>query len=169
MSAARGGVITTYLEMSSPAELQPKRSSDPRFAIREVQPRQWQLNRWLYLNVGEPWSWTDKRVWSDERWQRYVNSDSLRTFVGEYDGHIAGYFELHRVKADVEIAYFGLLPEFIGRGLGGPLLTSAIEHAWRRDATRVWVHTCSLDHPRALANYRARGFRVFRTSRSPSA
>lgn len=157
-------VITTYLEMTSAAELRPKGSDNPRFKIRELAERDWQLNRWLYLTVGEPWEWTDKRVWSDERWHLYVNTDALRTFVAEHDSEIAGYFELHRVNHDIEIAYFGLLPEFIGRGLGGALLTSAIEQAWQWDATRVWVHTCSLDHPSALANYQARGFRIYMTT-----
>ncbi len=159
-------VVTTYLEMTSPGELRPKHSADAGFTVREVLERDWQLNRWFYLTVGEPWGWTGKRTWSDKRWQRYVNSDALRTFVGEHNGVIAGYFELYRAKSEVEIEYFGLLSEFIGRGLGGPLLTSAIEHAWAWNAERVWVHTCSLDHPSALANYQARGFRIYRTSTS---
>jgi GNAT superfamily N-acetyltransferase len=62
---------------------------------------------------------------------------------------------------NVEIAYFGLLPGFIGKGLGAYLLTAATRRAWDMGATRVWVHTCDLDHPRALANYQARGFRIF--------
>ena len=62
----------------------------------------------------------------------------------------------------VEIAYFGLLPEFIGRGYGKHLLTEAVERAWSAGARRVWLHTCSLDDPAALPNYRARGFRPFR-------
>ena len=155
-------VTTTYLEMNSRAEFKPKRSADPQFRTREVLERDWQLNRWLYLTVGEPWGWTDKRVWSDERWQAYVNSDALRTFLGEANEKIAGYYELRRQQSAVEIAYFGLLPHFIGHGFGGALLTSAIEEAWQWQAKRVWVHTCSLDHPSALANYQARGFRVYR-------
>ena len=76
-------------------------------------------------------------------------------------GTPAGYFELDGPPGgDVEIAYFGLLPSFVGRGLGGWLLTAAVERAWRRNPRRVWLHTCSLDHPAALANYRARGFRL---------
>jgi GNAT superfamily N-acetyltransferase len=80
---------------------------------------------------------------------------------------LAGYYELRRDKhGGVEIAYFGLLPEFIGRGLGGALLTSAIEEAWSPCSgiitTRVWVHTCNRDHPQALANYQARGMIVYK-------
>lgn len=153
-------VTTTYLEMTSPAKLQPRHSHDPRFTIREVNHREWQLNRSLYLSVGEPWGWTDKRAWSDDQWQAYVATDALKTFLGHYDDSVAGYYELRREKSEVEIAYFGLAPHFVGRGLGGALLTSAIEEAWRWDASRVWVHTCSLDHPSALRNYEARGMRI---------
>ena len=64
----------------------------------------------------------------------------------------------------MEITSFGLLPSLLGQGLGGPVLTVAVEKVWLMGAARVWPHTCSLDHPRALANYRARGFKVFRES-----
>lgn len=165
MTATSGEVVTTYLEMHSRAELRPKHSRDPRFLVREVAERDWRLNRQLYLTVGEPWAWNDKRRWSDARWQAYVDTDALRTFLGEYDNETAGYFELRREHDEVEIAYFGLLPDFIGRGLGGALLTSAIEEAWRWNASRVWVHTCTHDHPSALQNYEARGMRVYKTSR----
>ncbi|MDQ6861676.1 MAG: GNAT family N-acetyltransferase [Verrucomicrobiota bacterium] len=161
-------VVTTYLEMTSSAELRPKRSEDPLFRVREVTERDWRLNRAMYLSVGQPWAWNDKRRWSDERWQAYIGTDALRTVLGEYDGDIAGYFELHRERDEVEIAYFGLLPQFIGRGLGGALLTSALETAWESNAARVWVHTCSHDHPAALQNYGARGLRIYKTSRRPA-
>jgi GNAT superfamily N-acetyltransferase len=59
------------------------------------------------------------------------------------------------------LSYFGLLPPFLGQGIGGALLTAAIERAWAMDARRVWVHTCTLDHPAALRNYQARGFRLY--------
>ncbi len=63
----------------------------------------------------------------------------------------------------MEIVYFGLLPQFVGQGLGGHLLTEAVERAWQMDARRVWVHTCNLDHPAALKNYQARGFKLYQT------
>ena len=124
-------VTTTYLEMMVPAELKPRASPDPRLAIREAVVRQWQLNRFLYSLVGGHWRWTDKQSWTDAQWQKYVHDDALRTFVGCVEGSIAGYYELHRDERQaVEIAYFGLAADFIGRGFGGALLTDALQRAW---------------------------------------
>jgi GNAT superfamily N-acetyltransferase len=93
----------------------------------------------------------------------------LHLFVAYKDGAPAGYFELQQQgDATVEIMYFGLSERFIGKGFGGYLLTQAIEQAWSLPNTRrVWVHTCSLDHPSALQNYQARGFSLFRTDTEP--
>ena len=157
-------VTTTYLEICALDELRRKPAADARFEVREAGVRQWQVNRFLYCYVGETWGWNDKRTWPDERWQAYVDSAGLRTFIGLIEGSIAGYYELQKKSRHVEIAYFGLTQAFIGRGLGGALLTSAIEQAFAWDATRVWVHTCTLDHEAALANYVARGMRVYKTS-----
>ena len=156
-------VITTYLEMRSADDLRAKRS-DTRFQVREKRNRDWRFNRDLYFRVGEQWDWVDKRPWTDDQWKEYATAD-LFTFAGYYDDVLAGYYELRRDReGGVEIAYFGLLPEFIGRGLGGALLTSAIEEAWRTSSSvsRVWVHTCTLDHPGALGNYQARGMVIYK-------
>jgi GNAT superfamily N-acetyltransferase len=155
-------VITTYLELRDPAEVRAKPLTDPRVRILEATTRQWKLNRFLYDLVGSAWSWTDKAAWSDAQWQAYAEAGSLQTFVCYVEGSPAGYFELHRADGDIEIAYFGLAPAFIGSGLGGPLLTVALETALAQRPGRVWVHTCSRDHPAALANYQARGMRVYR-------
>jgi GNAT superfamily N-acetyltransferase len=160
--ATMSRLITTYLEMRSPEQLQPKQNADPRFQIREQRDRDWRFNRDLYFRVGDQWEWIDKRPWSDEQWKNYATAPALRTFAAYYDDTLAGYYELRRdTEGGVEIAYFGLLPEFIGRGLGGVLLTSAIEEAWRMSPKRVWVHTCNRDHPQALANYQGRGMVVY--------
>jgi GNAT superfamily N-acetyltransferase len=158
-------IVTTYLEMHSPDQFRPKRCADGRLQIREKKERDWRFNRDLYLAVGEMWSWNDKRVWTDEQWKGYGLAPELRTFAAYYDNSLAGYYELRRDgEGGVEIAYFGLLPEFIGRGLGGALLTNAIEEAWRTSSSvsRVWVHTCTLDHPGALGNYQARGMVIYK-------
>src|SRR5262249_4115650 len=96
----------------------------------------------------------------------------LRTFAGYHDDVLVGYYELRRDRdGGVQIAYFGLLPEFIGRGLGGALLTSAIEEAWSRHRgtapTRVWVDTGNRDHPHALPDYKAGGMVVYKVEEAP--
>ncbi len=163
-SAGSPPTTITYLEMRSPTELRPRRTDNRQFWIHEATVPQWQFNRFLYLTVGTPWAWTDKRDWTDQQWRSYVESPRLKTFAAYYDGSPAGYYELRQDDAGgIEIAYFGLLPAFYGRGLGAALLTHALEEAWRRTNDRVWVHTCTQDHPAALANYLARGMKVYQT------
>jgi GNAT superfamily N-acetyltransferase len=162
-------LTTTYLEILSQDQLCPKRS-DARFQVREKTERDWRFNRDLYLRVGEQWDWVDKRSWTEHQWKEYATAPELRAFAGYYDDVLAGYYELRRDKeAGIEIAYFGLLREWIGRGLGSALLTSAIEEAWRMEPkpSRVWVHTCNHDHPQALANYQARGMAVYKVEQEP--
>src|SRR5262245_30914427 len=131
-------LITTYLQMQSHLEIR-KPKSEIRKAdleVRELTQPDWRFNREMYFKVGEQWKWIDKRPWTDEQWKEYASDPNLRTFGGYCGGEVAGYFELKRTVNKepttengeaIEIAYFGLLPEFIGRGLGSALLTSAIQ------------------------------------------
>ena len=156
-------VTTWYLRSSSPAELIPA-GCPVDVTIAEAQIKQYQFNRFLYQLVGEHWQWTDKLAWSDEAWQAWAEADELRTWVAWCEGSPAGYFELQwQDESAVEICFFGLARKFIGRGLGGYLLSECIRQAWDWGAQRVRVHLCSLDHPGALANYQARGLSVYRT------
>jgi GNAT superfamily N-acetyltransferase len=155
-------LTTYYLEMTSPSSLKESTAANG-LKIVECEIKQFQFNRFLYQLVGGAWQWTDKNAWTNAQWQAFAENENLRTWVGYVKGSPAGYFELQRQGGgDVEIAYFGLAPRFIGRGLGGCLLARAIKSAWVWQGTRrVWVHTCSLDHPRALPNYLARGLVVY--------
>ena len=173
LERSASAVVTTYLEMRSPQQLRPKRA-DSRFEVREQTTREWQFNREMYFRVGEQWRWIDKCPWTDEQWKDWAKE--VRTFAAYFENELAGYYELRRESepdgpSSVEIAYFGLLPEFVGRGLGGALLTSAIEQAWRFLPTpkRVWVHTCNRDHPQALANYQARGMVIYKVEETTTA
>ena len=153
-----------YLEFTSPKELRPSRINDPKFRINECTVKQYQYNRFLYEFIGSDWHWLDKSHDSSEKWQAYVNDANLRTFVAYYEGSIAGYYELRKYDdGNVEICYFGLAPDFIGKGFGGALLTHAINSAFEWGASRVWVHTCTLDHKNALNNYLARGMKIYKT------
>jgi GNAT superfamily N-acetyltransferase len=121
-----------------------------------------ELNRFFYTAVGGDWYWIDRLGWTYRDWLDYLGAPAVETWVLYVKGVPAGYFELDARSGDPEIAYFGLLPGFIGRGLGGHMLTAAVERAWEMGGRRVWVHTCTLDHPAALPGYQARGFRVYR-------
>ena len=156
-------VTTYYLEMTSPGDISHKCRPDE-FCICECEIKQFQFNRFLYQLIGGPWQWVDKLVWSDEEWISYAENVNLRTWVAYHKGSPAGYYDLQQQDdGDVEIAYFGLAPRFIGMGFGGYLLSHAIRSAWEWQGTkRVWVHTCTLDHPGALENYKARGMKVYR-------
>lgn len=151
-----------YLQMNNKAQINAKPAVEA-LTISETVIKEYRFNRFLYSLVGEQWQWFDKLNEPNEAWKAYAERDNLRTWVAYYQGAIAGYFELEiDDKNEVEIKYFGLSPAFIGKGLGGYLLSYAIQQAWDVcHATRVWVHTCSLDHPSALANYKARGFVLY--------
>jgi GNAT superfamily N-acetyltransferase len=155
-------VTTYYLQMLEPARLRVRRCSSGDWAMRRAEKRI-DINRDFYRAVGGQWHWVDRLSWTDEQWQRYVEQPGLSTWIARLDGQQVGYFELdHQPEIGVEIAYFGLMPEFIGRGLGGVLLSEAIGRAWQLGTKRVWVHTCTLDHPNALDNYLARGLEIYK-------
>lgn len=161
-------VTITYLEMKARSEFVPPRQTGPRFDLVRVEIPSPEFNRFFYVTVGAAYHWRDRLVWSDDDWWAHVNRAELETWVAYVSGAPAGYFELERQNGDIQLAYFGLLPAFVGQGLGGPLLAAAINRAWDAGASRVWVHTCTLDHPNALANYEARGFKVYRTEIAPA-
>jgi len=151
--------------MTGPDDLCPKLVDYPGLSIDRAQSPSPELNRFLYTAVGGDWHWVDRLTWTYQQWQEWVHRPELDTWVAFISGAPAGYFELEsQASSNVEIVSFGLLPPFIGQGLGGHLLTVAVGEAWRIAAKRVWLHTCTLDHPGALSNYQARGFRVFQKS-----
>lgn len=155
-------VTTWYLQMLHPQDLRPARAPEPEPLLMQACYPLPMLNRFLYTAVGGHWLWRDRLSWSYARWQQWLNRPELETWVLYVDGTPAGYVELERQDDDaVEIAYFGLMREFCGRGLGGHLLSRSIARAWAMGARRVWVHTCSWDGPAALANYEARGLQRY--------
>ncbi len=123
------------------------------------------VNARFYREVGGDWEWMDRLKWTDEEWASWVEREELETWVAYANGEEAGYVEFERQEGgNVEIVYFGLLPSMIGKSLGGPMLTMAVSRAWDIEGTqRVWLHTCTEDHPHAVSNYERRGFRLFRT------
>jgi GNAT superfamily N-acetyltransferase len=156
-------VTRTYLEITSPRDLRPSPVPQPEPRIERVEECSASFFRYLYAEVGRGFRWTDRLVWSDETIRGHLATAGVSIWLLSWKGGPAGYFELREHEdRSVEIAYFGLLPEFIGRGWGKYLLTRAVEAAWKTGTHRVWLHTCTLDHPSALPNYLKRGFRPVR-------
>jgi GNAT superfamily N-acetyltransferase len=156
-------VTRTYLEMLSPGDLQASPLPEPEPPVERLHHCSVPLFRFLYQEVGRAFRWTDRLAWSDEAVRRHLATPGVSIWLMSWNTDPAGYFELREHEdGSAEIAYFGLLPEFIGRGWGKYLLTRAVQAAWGTGARRVWLHTCTLDHPAALPNYLKRGFRPVR-------
>ena len=163
----------TYLELPERAALRVPADAPPAGArVERLDPCPVPVYRALYRAVGERWHWRDRTVWSDERLATHLADPRVRVVALRAPGVVpadpsldglAGYAELaQRGGGVVEIVYFGLVAEAIGRRLGGFLLARAVEEAWAMGAERVVLNTCTLDHPQALPNYLARGFRPVR-------
>lgn len=156
-------VTTWYLEMLDRNQLRPALPGSYNLKVEQVEIPSPEFSRFLYSSVGGDWYWLDRLTWTYAQWLDYLNRPEVRTWVAYISGTPAGYVELNaQPDGNVEIAYFGVLRQFIGQRLGGHLLTVGTEKAWTMHARRVWVHTCSLDGPYALANYKARGFQVYK-------
>lgn len=157
----RVSVRRTHLELRRPDELRPgRRPAEPiDLVLRSpITPADY---LGLYTMVGELWLWRDRLVWSEAELQRYLDSPDVYVWTAHLAGTTAGYFELRQhPDRSVEVMYFGLAPAFIGRGIGGWLLTRAAQEAFALGAPRVVLNTCTLDAPQALPNYLARGFRI---------
>ncbi len=155
--------VRTFLQMTDRAELDAAHapSSDARAErLDDCPPSLW---RRLYTDVGRDYHWIDRLGWTDEEITAYLADPALELWLLRVKHDPAGYFELRRHDdGAVEIAYFGLLPAFTGQGMGKFMLTEAVQRAWALGATRVWLHTSSLDHGSALPNYLARGFSVWK-------
>lgn len=155
-------VTTWYLEMRSPAAFRPSYIDNSSLQVIQAQIPSPEFSRFLYTSVGGDWYWLDRLSWTRDRWLTYLNRPEVETWIAYLSGTPAGYVELEmQSDRNVEIAYFGLLKDFIGKGIGKHLLSFAIQRAWDWGAERVWVHTCSLDGEHALANYQARGFVMY--------
>ena len=154
-------VTTWFLQMTDPAQLRRAPEPDPDLEVRQAELPSPELSRMLYTGVGSDWYWTDRLGWSWERWHAWLARPEVETWVGWVRGTPAGYAELERQGDAVELVSFGLLPAFIGRGLGTRLLDAALRRAWALGPRRVWVHTCSLDGPAALRTYQGRGLEIY--------
>lgn len=155
----------TSLEMTSPSHLRPGRT--PPAAVDVENTAALRLIRETHDRVAAPHHWSSLE-WTEDRWRELLSRPGVRTWIARVGIDVVGLVQLEaQPLGDVEITKFGLVPEFVGRGFGAHLLTTATRLAWDTEPidaspiARVWLHTSSLDHPHALHNYRRRGFREF--------
>jgi len=158
-------VKRSYLEINSLRDLNEVQKPSDDYSLSLLNPINFQLNKFFYKNIGKKYKWIDRLIWTEAQWIDYVSNKNVKTYVFKFKDDLAGFFELiyHGEKKEVEIAYFGLLEEFLNKKLGSYLLFRAIQKSFNEDIDRVWVHTCSLDHKNALNNYIARGMKIFKT------
>lgn len=118
--------------------------------------------RYLYHEVGKDYHWVDRKALDDGALARIINHKNVSLYVAYCAGNPAGFFELDESNREQTwLAYFGLLPEFHGMGIGKWLLSQAIKTAWATSPPALHVETCTLDAPHALALYQKLGFRPY--------
>lgn len=157
------------LEMRDARGLRPAEIPDPEAVLVAVEESLPAYNRFLHELVGTDYAWGGREDWDEDAWSEFVNRPELETHVLHVRGAPAGYFELEfGLETGTRLHTFGLARPFLGRGLGGGLLTLAIRRAFERAPdSPLWLRTCSLDHPHALSNYRSRGFEIVREEELP--
>jgi GNAT superfamily N-acetyltransferase len=163
-SAGEGQIETlvTFLEMTEPPARAPLPPPSAGIEVRRALRPTVSFYRYLYDAIGKDWTWYERKLLGDAELATIIHDPRVEVNVLWVDGVPAGLAELDRRDLpDVELAYFGIVPEFIGQGLGRFLLDWSIHHAWRAWPRRFWVHTCDLDHPRALEVYQKAGFRIY--------
>ena len=160
-------VDRSFLEINSIKNLNRSKCPGPNFKISKVDPPDFQLNKFFYKQIGKKHRWIDRLVWEDKKWVEYVENPRVKTYVLKDNSNLVGYYETITDKDNYhsEIAYFGILEEYFGRKCGGYLLSEAINNLFKDGMSRVWLHTCSLDHENAIKNYLARGMKIFKSEK----
>ena len=154
-----------FLEIKSLKELFKVEKPNSICKISEVNPPDFQINKFFYRQIGKDHRWLDRLEWDNQKWIEYVENPKVKTYVLKDKENLIGYCEkiFDFEKKNCEIAYFGILKEYYGKKYGGFLLSASIENSFIEGIERLWVHTCSLDHEFALKNYQARGMKIFKS------
>jgi GNAT superfamily N-acetyltransferase len=160
-------LVTTYLEMTDSSQFRPAFVNDPHLQIVPMKQPDVSFYRFLYTEVGYEWRWRDRLVITERELKAAISAPGISIDVLYVEGVPAGYIELAQQGESTEVAYFGLRANYMGCGYGKHLLSFGIARAWDEGAKRLWVHTCNLDAPAALENYKKRGFRVYEVHEAP--
>jgi len=158
-------VKRNYLEINSLKDLKEVQKPPGDYSLKLLDPENFQLNKFFYKNIGNSHEWFDRLTWSENKWINYASSENVVTYILKNKNDLVGFFELifYKQKKEIEIAYFGILKEYQNKKLGSYLLSEAIKLSFSMKVSRIWVHTCSLDHKNALNNYLSRGMKIFKS------
>ena len=158
-------VKSNYLEINSLKDLKEVQKPSGDYSLKLLDPENFQLNKFFYKNIGNSHEWFDRLTWSENKWINYASSENVVTYILKNKNDLVGFFELifYKQKKEIEIAYFGILKEYQNKKLGSYLLSEAIKISFSMRISRIWVHTCSLDHKNALNNYLSRGMKIFKS------
>ncbi len=158
-------ILRNYLEIKSLNDLKSVKKTSDFYFLDFVNPKDFQLNKFFYKQIGKKYNWFDRLAWTDKNWINYISDENVFTYVLKYNNKLVGFSEIiiNKRKQEIEIAYLGIFEEYFGKKLGGLLLTEVIKKCFSFNIKRVWVHTCSLDHKNALKNYLSRGMKIFKT------
>ena len=153
-----------YLEINSLKNLNKYNCPDNNLILEKVTPPNIELNKFFYKNIGKKHRWVDRLAWDNLKWISYLENEKVQTYTLKLNKDLVGYFEVvHDLSTNSsEIAYLGILDDYIEKKFGGYLLSEAIKICFEFNSQRVWVHTCSLDHKNALKNYLKRGMKIFK-------
>ena len=159
-------IFRNFLHIKSLQDLNYSKINEKNIFVKQEKDFDINLLKFLYREIGKDYYWKDRLVWSDKNWSDYVSQAGYQLHTLYKDKNLVGYYEvLSDNYLNFEIAYFGIFKEFFGRKMGGYLLSYAIYNSFYQGAKKVWVHTCTLDHPNALKNYLARGMKIFKTEK----
>ena len=154
-----------YLEINSIDEINLSKKPKSNCKVEKKNPPDFQINKFFYKQIGKNYRWIDRLIWNDAKWMDYTSNTNLETYILTENDDLIGFFELlfHPEISKCEVAYFGILDQFIGKKYGGYLLSEALKLGFRKNTKKVWLHTCSLDHKHALKNYLGRGMKIFKS------
>ena len=158
-------VSRNSLEIESLENLKSTNKPNLKCKIELLDPPNFKLNQFFYKQIGKDHRWIDRLEWSDQKWINYAENKNVKTFIFKNGNDLAGYYEevFHEKDNNIEIAYFGVLKEYYGKGFGSFLLSEAIKNCFKKNIKKVWLHTCSLDHKNALNNYLSRGMKIYKS------
>ena len=151
--------VVTYLEMRTPPESMAAYPTMSEYAVRRVDKPALDWYRKLYREIGEPWLWFSRLRMPDDELRGILHDPAVDVYALSHDGVDGGLLEFDRRSfPDIELSFFGVTPALIGKGAGRALLEHCLPLAWGHNPRRVWLHTCTADHPGALGFYMKFGF-----------